>query len=385
MPTCGQGGHDLSRVHDDRALPSLTGIRFLAALAVVAGHYRSARLVQFPPWVFNLFDGRDAVALFFVLSGFVLTYNYAHLRSRSESVDFWVARFARLYPTVLLAFVLGVIGAIYALDHALALLNWYSLHRAIAPPAIAVSGLAQLTMTVGWFPFAHINQPINSPAWSIACEVFFYALFPWLIVRLRRCTGRQLVAIAAASAAAEAIFLTVLHYGAPASVRDFLVIQWPPSHLYDFVLGIVTALLFMHGGREWLAAGRPRRPLLIAIATLGLIALGLTNPIYPMYEPMIPLFAVLLFALAGDSDARLLGNSPMLLLGEASYALYMIHTPVMHLLQAAHASPLLNWWGLAATVLLSVAVFRFYETPARRWIRSRHHARVQPKPERANA
>ena len=58
-------------------VPALTSIRFLAALTVVLSHYRELELLNTPVSFFHFVDGgRSAVSLFFVLSGFILTYTY---------------------------------------------------------------------------------------------------------------------------------------------------------------------------------------------------------------------------------------------------------------------------------------------------------------------
>ena len=58
-------------------IPALTSIRFLAALTVVLSHYRELHLLNTPTAFFDFVDGgRSAVSLFFVLSGFILTYTY---------------------------------------------------------------------------------------------------------------------------------------------------------------------------------------------------------------------------------------------------------------------------------------------------------------------
>src|SRR5579863_1305776 len=85
-----------------RPIRALTGLRFFAALHVVFYHYAVGLLPY--PLSSVAKNGYVAVGLFFVLSGFVLAYNYA---DRPMDIrTFWTARFARIYPAYLLAFVL---------------------------------------------------------------------------------------------------------------------------------------------------------------------------------------------------------------------------------------------------------------------------------------
>uniref|UniRef100_UPI003F4F4F26 acyltransferase family protein n=1 Tax=Caballeronia sp. LjRoot34 TaxID=3342325 RepID=UPI003F4F4F26 len=77
-------------------LPALTSIRFLAALTVVLSHFTELGLLNAPKWFFDFVDGGPpAVSLFFVLSGFILTYTYRKTIGTDGPARFYVARFAR--------------------------------------------------------------------------------------------------------------------------------------------------------------------------------------------------------------------------------------------------------------------------------------------------
>lgn len=92
--------------HERSHLTALTGLRFLAAIHVVLFHRREA-FPGLPYAVENLLvSGNIGVNLFFVLSGFVLAYNYMNDDGLPSRREFWVARFARIYPVYLLAFLL---------------------------------------------------------------------------------------------------------------------------------------------------------------------------------------------------------------------------------------------------------------------------------------
>ena len=86
------------------SIPALTGLRFVAALWVVISHYGLA--LAYPPGLREVgAQGGAAVSLFFVLSGFVLTYNYADwFRDDCARVGrFAWARFTRICPMHLVA------------------------------------------------------------------------------------------------------------------------------------------------------------------------------------------------------------------------------------------------------------------------------------------
>jgi len=87
----------------------LTSIRFFAAITVVVSHYSELGLLNLPSQIFDFVDGgRPAVSLFFVLSGFILTFTYRDQLAAKGARSFYQARFARIYPVVLLGLALCV-------------------------------------------------------------------------------------------------------------------------------------------------------------------------------------------------------------------------------------------------------------------------------------
>src|ERR1035437_982751 len=88
--------------HNLPPLRALTSLRFFAAMYVVLFHesHNPGHIVLFPLAARFVASGFTAVTLFFVLSGFILAYNYDRIRSRRE---FWISRFARIYPVYFLS------------------------------------------------------------------------------------------------------------------------------------------------------------------------------------------------------------------------------------------------------------------------------------------
>src|SRR5437016_3929734 len=167
-------------------LGALAGIRFLAALHVVLYHHRDdlfmAAVPGFARQVVN--GGYVAVGLFFVLSGFILTYTY--LGDQPDAIDFrpfWVARLARIYPVYLLSF---VVGAPLYFRYSVATVT--PLGDAIGMAAGALGTV--LSMTLAWSPATvRLVASWNLPAWSLSAEAFFYVLFPVIgLILIRRGT-----------------------------------------------------------------------------------------------------------------------------------------------------------------------------------------------------
>src|SRR3954470_504363 len=130
-------------------LPSLTSLRFFAALLVVLSHL--------PGSTFS--EGYTGVTFFFILSGFILSHSYEdRLRTGATSRrEFWIARIARVYPL-----------------HLLTLLAAVPLAVSESSGAMGFAGrlLAQLTLTQAAVPVGSIYFSFNHPAWSLSVEAF---------------------------------------------------------------------------------------------------------------------------------------------------------------------------------------------------------------------
>ena len=149
-------------------IPTLTSLRFFAALLVVIFHYNLSHPF-FPNWIAG--QGYAAVTFFFVLSGFILTYVHYEAGSglNLSYRRFMWSRLLRIGPTYFLAITL--IFALYFIAGIL---------RDIDPLR---AGLV-LLMLQSWLPSAALY--LNPPAWSLSNEIFFYLLFPPIIRILTR-------------------------------------------------------------------------------------------------------------------------------------------------------------------------------------------------------
>src|ERR1700690_1912145 len=159
---------------------ALNGLRFLAALAVVIFHYapRVDGYRQSPAFLKNLInEGPCAVGFFFILSGFVIAHRYLYSGARAQTASsFYWARFVRIYPGYLLAFLLFLPIA----------LQRYVLHPSAGVAGrhtFVASALLSSLMLQSWTPLA---QVWNGPGWSLSVESFMYLIFPWTGFRLAK-------------------------------------------------------------------------------------------------------------------------------------------------------------------------------------------------------
>jgi peptidoglycan/LPS O-acetylase OafA/YrhL len=341
------------------AIRSLTGIRFFAAIHVVFFHY-APNLPHVPRNVVE--NGYLAVGLFFVLSGFVLAYKYGG--RPLDTRRFWRARFARIYPAYLLAFVL--IAPAVAVR-----LLW------VDPRKFVESGLAAAGLLQAWFPSLALTW--NGPGWSLSNEAFFYLLFPITLAALARLSSRMLwfaffVLSGAALAPPVCYFMRVGTQGTE------LILYTPVFRLPEFALGAVCGLLYLRGERI-------PRLLIPASMTLAVFAAVSCDLVPALLRGSLaaPLFAFFVFALASSDGAigRFLARRPLQTLGDSSYALYILQSPVMAWfllgtrgIQTASSRASLSWTSFLAycilLVVVSLACYAWLETPARRWVLGLH-------------
>lgn len=361
-----------AEIHSDRRIPSLTGLRIFAALAVYLSHIGAPH--NSPTLVATFFNsGYSGVTLFFVLSGFVLALNYTDefrpMRLRS-TYNFFVGRFARIYP-VYIAVLLFIVVQYHATG--VSIDGWWR------------NGLA----IQAWWPDLAVAYSFDAPAWSLSVEFFLYACFPFLIPllgRLRR--PRTLLitaaAIAAAMLALAAIFVitgdSALPREDPSSAHRWLY-RTPLTRLGDFALGIVAAQLFFAtrgngmlprvGGK--IAAGA-------AAVFIGVMAWPAMFSSAWSWDVAYAIPAVvLIFALAvapRSLPARFLSLPALVLLGEASYAFYLVHQPAISyfdgggwMLNSAPTIVINEIFVLAAILALAIGVHTGLERPARRYLR----------------
>jgi peptidoglycan/LPS O-acetylase OafA/YrhL len=325
---------------------ALTGIRAIAAAWVVIAHFRSQLYGLFPAtrhidwWIDNGYLG---VEVFFVLSGFIISYNYAdRLRGGATRYrDFLVNRFARLYPVHLVTLLaVGALVAAAAVAHV-------SLNS--AANYTPVSFVGNLLMLQAW-PGVLAWDP---PAWSISAEALAYATFPltaWLLARLARPRSAVLAAgvwLVVGTAAMMAMRMVTTETTAPGMALLRIATE--------FVAG---AMLW----KAWNLAGEPQGPRWDVLAAFAFAATVVGLALLPARQalPLVltPLIAVFVIACAGARGpiGWLLSTRPMIFGGKISYSLYMVHFIVF-----AMVGKILQWEHFADSAFpIRLAVMAFY-------------------------
>jgi peptidoglycan/LPS O-acetylase OafA/YrhL len=351
-----------------RVIDSLTTVRFFAAVWVVALHTGVHHRESLNSFCRNILGaGYVGVSFFFLLSGFILAYNYLGTISPGGRGRFWIARFARIYPVYFAGLLLSLPF------FALAIVRNYSGQRfwdIVAIPIVLMLLQSLLPQTAtAW----------NFPSWSLSVEAFFYAAFPWILDRISRGWSRLLVLVLYLYPIAfSLLYLWLRGDGLFNTTADsqsmwLYVVKFNPLiHLGTFVIGAVVGVEFRRGFRVSYPA---TIALLSAVAVVVLTGVGRIPYLFLHSGLLLPLFGSLILALAcGGSVARILSAAPLVALGEASYSLYILHVPIhrFFLLGAKVFRPALigslrfEFLYVLAAIAISVVSHRFIEVPARR-------------------
>jgi peptidoglycan/LPS O-acetylase OafA/YrhL len=410
-------------------IPQLTGLRFVAAFSILFLHavdwcipFTDTNLpIAIANWV-----GVYGMPLFFVLSGFVIHYNYAllfHDRPYAgASRNFFAARFARIYPLYFFFFLFGALSDFTS--------NWIS----YAPTEFANFFWHSLTLTQSWVYKMGIHQRLILEhgfglAWSLSSEFFFYvayAVFVFAILRIRR-SGAALGWWAAFSILAFGLLTAAyLNFDAimalakeflpevlpgdesnPASFYRWLFYFSPYGRIWEFVLGCLTAQLFLTVQSQpilqrerVLANAAFAAALAYLFAFGGVFALSIASPdslgppdgLGAKIVKLIHFFAlnfgcavpiaVVIFYSARykGAFAGFFASSTIVWLGEISYSIYAVHTwtlrplirPPVGLNTVYEVDAVLRVTiGIVFTIFVSAGTYALIERPCRRYLRNR--------------
>ena len=302
--------------HPSHRLDTLQGLRAFAALSVVwyhvvvtwydGGHHPAVGLFHI---------GGIGVDCFFCLSGFIIGWIHrSDIGSPSLARSFALKRFIRIYPPyiLLLTFTTVLLFATGRMTYS----PWHILQSfLLLPPALP-------------------DDFVVGVAWTLVYEAFFYLLFFGAIL-----SGKRMARIGVAVWIAGIFLHPLLHFaGSSSAVCDFVL---SPFHL-EFLGGIAAAgWAAKEAGTQWISG----RSGVLGTAALALLALdigfGGIRTALP-FDPSLPqrlflslCFSTILFALVRlEIEGRIFVPRFLVLLGGASYSIYLVHFETIKILGA---------------------------------------------------
>jgi peptidoglycan/LPS O-acetylase OafA/YrhL len=382
---------------DRPELPAVTGIRFFAAIHVCLYHlaqisfaityYGREDTKQILTWasdVWAVFDSHwvinhlvrgalSQVGMFFVMSGFILTYSYPiNPTAKFGYRSYFLSRFARVYATYLAGLVWGIPLLLFVLSGEPERIREQNTRNGIPapratetnsglrvtplPPEFSLSPLERTLATISvplllqaWYPKFSIFM-WNAPAWSLSVEAFLYALFPFILFRLMKWRTGSLIALTFVCWIAMLIppLWYIITDPDNTGVIDWnMVTFWfnfvrhnPLLRVPEFVIGMIVARFYADqaaaNARSGKGTGGWMSTTAVAIAIATMIFLeeiighdaaymlqhnGLLAPVYALGCAGL--------ALGGGPVAYICSFRWMVILGDCAYGIYLFHFPYL--------------------------------------------------------
>ncbi len=354
-------------------LPALTGLRIVAAGMIVANHSRALN-IPVPNYALD-----HGVSFFFVLSGFIIAYAYPKLDNKGEVFNFIAARIARIWPAHIVALLLVIAVIQMPLDRKF---------------------VANALLLQGWVPSSPWYFSYNAPSWSISTEWFFYLAFPVLIFRWNTSWWWKWTASAILVLAliwiGDALHLPTLSVEGEPCLEGLLYIN-PLARLFEFTTGMVAYLAFqrlqsvshkLNGGVFTLLES-----FVVALASYSVVTRASQVLLAPYFQGtgmewlwfssdvLVFPFVVVVFAFGRGWLSHFFGSPLLILLGEISFSIYLVHITVFAFYvrhwQINQSGP--DYLGLAvcvaATLVVAFMIWFVIEVPCRaavkRWLKKR--------------
>ncbi len=347
-------------------LDALTGLRWLAAFWVFGYHMQNFGALPFQFDTPNRL-GFLGVTFFFVLSGFVLTWS---MRPSLRISTFYVRRFARIWPSHMVALLLAI-----PVFYTLSAVPEHSWVKPLSIPILLLS----VVLLQGFSRDPVILFSGNPAAWTLSCEMLFYAVHPYFGALLRRMTLRGALIAAVVTVAVAFAYRGATYVGPTGWSAG---VPLPLEHLPEFVLGMAIAWAFVQG---W----RPKLPVWVAwvlfAVTIGWLTVGpelgfgvLSDLAARFSNEFATVVCATLILAVSSATLRgkrsWLAHPVMVRLGDWSYAFYLVHATVIYAVlniiggpRGAGFSNLV--WGAGIFVIalaLSAAIHHWVERPLER-------------------
>ena len=356
-------------------ITGLDGLRFLAITHLVIFHLLAHhRAVSDGGQLFNslpesllniVLGGPTATGMFFILSGFILTYVYVNPSLnglKCDSMTFFLNRLFRIWPLHMV------------------------LMLALTAPALRMDGFAWPDFLINFFLlqtwFTGSMGAWNVPAWAASCILTLCLLFPLLVTYLGRFRFKGLVGVGVFFAATNIILCFLfrsLHEVLPAHQQEVLIRQFYYSPLIwvgYFMSGMAAALFFLRFKSLYPERSLIPFPNLWVGLILAVVVFNRMIPHVYMRHSVLLVFQVLMilsFAEGKGFLPKLCQRKGMQLMGACSFTIYLLHGPLMvffaPLFKAYETIPFYASFLYLLTLFASAPLIeRYFVEPTRRWL-----------------
>lgn len=341
----------------------LTSLRFVFAFMVFMSHnILFDKAVN--PFLHHLFyEGCVGVSFFFILSGFILSHVYQEgfEDKRVSKRKFYIARLARIYPL-----------------HIVTMLIWVYMRKDHPINEVYVTNfISNLSLTQSFYFTDEIR--FNTAAWSLSDEMFFYLLFPFLIAWLAE-AKKKFVGVFLLGASVVLVLCPIIE---GSKYQEWLLYSFPPVRLLDFVVGILLYNVCQSVHVKNLVQKVSPTKLEVAAVLLFLSFYCIAYLIPEVYRYSIwywlpvGLFISIFYFRAG-AISQFLSKDTFVWLGDISFSFYMFHAIVLWYIRRSFvladisvSKPIIFVLGVILTIVVSAISFKYLETPANKWIKTK--------------
>lgn len=350
-----------SQQHVKLRINQLTFTRFIAAISIVIYHHGEGSFLFNNEYLSFIFKQANVgVSYFFVLSGFVMIVAYNKKRTM-PFFDYIKNRLARIYPVYLLAIV--CILCIKPVGNTDLFLN--------------------ILMLQSWYPNKALT--VNYPGWSLSVEIFFYIAFPFLLTLLYKRVNLKKTAciIVFFWILSQILFHLAVQKNGPIEIHFYNkqdLLYNPLLHFNEFLIGNLTGLYFLNQVKT-----KQNNHLFPIIITLLILLFLLKFPFGLNYHNglLAIIFAplILLLATSNDKLTKFFSKNIFVFLGEISFSVYILQTPIWLILSDTtfskylHLNPEIHLTlsfliRFTCLLLASSLCYLYFENPLRNKIKN---------------
>ncbi|NIF05499.1 acyltransferase [Chryseobacterium sp. Tr-659] len=333
-------------------ITQITFTRFLAAMAIVISHFNKDLFLYKINYISTIFlKANVGVSYFFILSGFIMIVAY-HQKDKIKYLDYYKNRFARIYP-------------LYVLGLLLYLVTRY-LNFSVYDCFLYLFGLQS------WLPGKAMI--LNFPGWSISVEFLFYLLFPVLYNYFYSKGNKSIWVVTIIIWIVTQVFSNLYenssYYKGPHTESHEFLFYFPLMHINEFLVGNLAGMFFIKNHKQ------QNYDIPVVIIFILILLLLIFVPLLYHNGLMGILFIPLMILISRNNGVltRIFSWKPLEYLGEASYAVYITHIPVLYILREILKKYQIGidtifWIYIVVLIGISMFFYQCIEKPLRNYLK----------------
>jgi peptidoglycan/LPS O-acetylase OafA/YrhL len=348
----------------------LTSFRFIFAFMVFFSHleFLNNSKIEELRWIshYIFYEGYIGVSFFFILSGFVLAYNYQSklLFNKVQIKKFYTARIARIFPLHVLTFIISIplTSSVFFENKILWILQ----------------AITNFTLIQSFIPSRSFYLSFNAPSWSISCEFFFYIIFPILIFFYTKYKKFWILVLIIVLVLP---FLSFLPFFTSEKLYNAFFYINPFFRIIDFFIGILIYNLYQNVINENIKLNYN----FLEIGSIFLFLLFFAFHYFIIYYARysfyywIPIsFLVFSFSFQKGFISKILSQKIFVYLGEISFAFYLFHRLILiyfikfnHLYIGIENDILIVIIVFITSIIISHLSYKYFEIPFKKYLKNR--------------